>query len=120
VDIADLNAGYPLMESTVSWQGSWVTTQAQINAFADGQVQLRTQAMTAPIVKVGGDGNPRLRDIVLGDSTTLVATSPLHPPGDNGAPGLTQQVRVVGWTCYPPGPQQSESIQLQTSGVVVG
>lgn len=120
VDVADLGAGYPLMESTVSWQGSWVTTQAQINAFADGQVQLRTQAMTNPVVKIGGSGYPRLRDVVLGDSTTLVATSDLHPPRADGSPGLQQQVRVVGWTCYPPGPQQSESIQLQTSGVVVG
>lgn len=120
VDVADLGAGYPLMESTVSWQGSWVTTQAQINAFADGQVQLRTQAMTNPVVRIGGSGYPRLRDVILGDSTTLVATSDLHPPGPNGEPGLQQQVRVVGWTAYPPGPQQSESIQLQMSGVVVG
>lgn len=119
-DIKDLAAGYPVMESTASWQGSVVTTQAQINSWADGQVQLRTQAMTNPVVKLGGSGYPRLRDIVLGDSTMLVATSSLHPPGPNGAPGLTQQVRVVGWTCYPPGPQQSEYIQLQTSGVVVG
>ncbi|NUQ95299.1 MAG: hypothetical protein HOY79_01610 [Streptomyces sp.] len=119
-DRADLTAGYPLMESTVSWQGSWVTSQSQINAYADGQVQLRTQAMTAPIVRVGGSATPRLRDIVLGDSTTLIATSPLHPPAANGAPGLQLPVRVVGWTCYPPGPQQSEYIQMQTSGVVTG
>jgi hypothetical protein len=119
-DRSDLNAGYPLMESTVSWQGSWVKTQAAIDSWADGQVQLRTQAMTAPVVKVGGAGAPRLRDIVLGDSTTLVATSDLHPPQANGSPGLQQQVRVVGWTAYPPGPQQSEYVQLQTSGVVAG
>jgi hypothetical protein len=119
-DQSDLAAGYPLLESTVSWQGSWVKSQSQINAFADGQVQLRTQAMTAPVVKVGGAGAPRLRDIVLGDSTTLVATSDLHPAKADGAPGLQQEVRVVGWSCYPPGPQQSEYVQLQCSGVVVG
>jgi hypothetical protein len=119
-DLGDLNAGYPLMESTVSWQGSVVTTQAQVNAFADGQVRLRTQAMTAPVVNLGGSGYPKLQDIVLGDSTMLVATSPLHPPMANGAPGLQQRVRVTGWTAYPPGPQQSEYVQLQTSGVVVG
>lgn len=117
-DLGDLAAGYPLMESTVSWQGSYVTSQAQVDAFADGQVQLFTQAMTAPTVNV--IGRPALRNIVLGDSTTLVATSPLHPPRPDGSPGLQQQVRVVGWTAYPPGPQQSEYIQLQTSGVVIG
>jgi len=119
-DLTDLSAGYPLMESTVSWQGSVVTSQSQINAYADGQVQLTTQAMTSPTVNVGGGSHPRLRDIILGDSTTLVATSPLHPPKPDGSPGLSQQVRVTGWTAYPPGPQQSEYIQLQTSGVVVG
>ncbi|MFE2407132.1 hypothetical protein ACFXDE_02175 [Kitasatospora sp. NPDC059408] len=119
-DARDLSAGYPLMESSVSWQGSWVTTQAAIDGFADGEVQLRAQAMTNPLVTIGGSGYPKLRDIVLGDTTTLVATSPLHPPTSTGAPGLQQQVRVVGWTCYPPGPQQPETIQLQTSGVVTG
>lgn len=119
-DLADLNAGYPLMESTVSWQGSYVKEQAQVDAFADGQVQLYSQAMTVPVVKVGGSATPRLRDITLGDSTMLVATSALHPPGDDGSPGLQQQVRVTGWTAYPPGPQQSEYIDLTTSGVIVG
>jgi hypothetical protein len=118
-DLTDLYDGYPLMESTTSWQGSVVTAQAQIDAFADGQVQLHAQAMTAPTVNLGGNSNPRLRDIVLGDSTVLVATSPLHPPKPDGSPGLQQAVRVTGWTCYPPGPQQSEYIQLTTSGVVV-
>ena len=119
-DLADLAAGYPLMETTVSWQGSVVTAQAQVDAFAQGQVALHTQAMTAPVVNLGGGGYPGLRDLVLGDTTTLVATSPLHPPKPDGSPGLVQQVRIVGWTAYPPGPQQSEYIQLQTSGVVVG
>lgn len=119
-DLADLAAGYPLMESTVTWQGSVVTTQAQIDAFADGQVLMRTQAMTMPLITVGGSSLPRVRDIVLGDTTTLVATSSLHPPTANGGPGLQMTVRVVGWTAYPPGPSQSEKIQLQTSGVITG
>jgi hypothetical protein len=119
-DTADLDAGYPLMEDTASWQGSYVTAQSQIDAWADGQVQLKTQAMTSPVVNVGGGGYPLLRNIVLGDSTWLVASSDLHPPKPDGSPGLVQQVRVVSWTCYPPGPQQSEYVQLQTSGVVVG
>lgn len=119
-DIGDLGAGYPLMESTVSWQGSVVTSQAQVNAFADGQVALKTQAMTLPVVNVGGSSRPRLRDIVLGDATTFTATSPLHPPQADGSPGLQMPVRVTGWTAYPPGPQQSEYLQLTTSGVLVG
>lgn len=119
-DTADLGAGYPLMESSATWQGSVVTQQGQINSWADGQVGMKTQAMTLPVIKVGGSGRPRLRDIVLGDSTTFVATSALHPAQADGSPGLQMPVRVVGWTANPPGPSQSESIQLTTSGVLAG
>lgn len=118
-DVSDMASGYPLMESTATWQGSVVTSQAQINSWADGQVQMKTQAMTLPTIKLGGSGYPKLRDITLGDATTFVATSALHPPKADGSPGLQLPVRVTGWTCTPPGPNQSESIQLTTSGVVV-
>lgn len=119
-DTADLGDGYPLMESSATWQGSVVTKQAQINNWADGQVALKTQGMTLPIIKVGGSSLPRIRDIVLGDATTLLATSALHPAKADGSPGLQSTVRVVGWACYPPGPTQSEYIQLTTSGVLAG
>ena len=118
-DLGDLASGYPLMESTVSWQGSVVTTQAQIDDFADGQVAMLTQAMTLPTINVGGSARPALRDLVLGDAVQFSATSALHPPRPDGSPGLQQQLRVTGWTCYPPGPQQSEYLQLQTSAVAV-
>jgi hypothetical protein len=117
-NLPDLAAGYPLMESTVSWNGSFVTSQAQINAFADGQAALVAEAMTLPTINIGGGGYPALRDIILGDSVPFAATSPIHPPGAGGAPGLQTQVRVTGWTAYPPGPQQSEYYQLTTSGVL--
>lgn len=118
-DLGDLAAGYPLLEDTASWQGSIVTSQSQINTWAMGQVQMKTQAMTLPTITLGGSGYPKLRDITLGDATTFTATSALHPPKDDGSPGLQMPLRVVGWSCQPPGPQQSEQIQLTTSGVVV-
>jgi Putative Ig domain len=120
-DTADLGDGYPLMETTVSWEGSFVTSQAQVDSFADGQVKLLTQGMATPTVNVGGGSYPALRDIGLGDSVWFAATSPLHPPvTDQGGflhPGLQKELRITGWTAYPPGPQQSEYIQLQTSAV---
>lgn len=119
-DQVDLAAGYPVMETTASWQGSVVTSQGQINGFADGQVAMRSQAMTLPMLKVGGSSLPRIRDIVLGDSTSFTATSALHPPQADGSPGLQMSVRVVGWTAYPSGPTQSEYIELTTSGVLAG
>jgi hypothetical protein len=116
-DLADL-ASYPLMESTVSWQGSIVTQQAQVNSFADGQVALVTQGMTTPVVNVGGGSQPLWKNIRLGDGLQLAFTSPLPPPGPNGQPGLQMNVRVTGMTIYPSGPQQSEYAQLTTSAVV--
>jgi hypothetical protein len=117
-DLADLLANnYPLMESTASWQGSVVTKQSQVDAFADGQVAIVTAGMTTPVVNVGGSSWPRVKDLQLGDAAYLAFTSPLHPPQANGAPGLQQEVRITGITVYPPGPSQSEYYQLATSAV---
>jgi hypothetical protein len=119
-DLGDLAEGYPVQETTVSWNGSTVTNQGQINGFAQGQLLLLSQAMTSPLITIGGDSFPRLTDIVLGDQCMFSATSPLHPPqGPGQQPGLQAQVRITGWTCTPPGPQQSESYQLTTSAVSV-
>ena len=114
-DLANLAEGYPIQEVTVSWDGSYVTSQAQINVFAQGQLPLYSQAMTTPTITVGGDGFPLLTDIVLGDTCWFSATSPLHPPRSDNSPGLQAQVRITGWSCTPPGPAQSESYQLTTS-----
>jgi hypothetical protein len=116
-DLADLQT-YPIFESTVSWQGSVVTEQSQVDAFADGQVALATAGMTTPVLTVGGSGYPAIQDIQLGDSAWLALTSPLHPPQPDGSPGVQQEVRITGFTITPPGPSQSESVQLSTSAVV--
>lgn len=117
-DLTDLvTNGYPLLESTASWQGSVVTAQAQVDAFADGQVAMVTAGMTTPVVNVGGSAWPALKNIQLGDAAYLSFTSPLHPAQPNGSPGLQEEVRITGWTAYPDGPNQSEYVQLQTSAV---
>jgi hypothetical protein len=117
-DLSDLG-GYPLMESTVQWQGSVVTQQSQVDSFADGQVQLTTAGMTTPVLNVGGGAWPRPQDIHLGDAVYLSLTSQLHPPGPNGEPGYQGEVRITGITVYPDGPSQSSYMQLQTSAIPV-
>ena len=117
-DLADLGNNYPLMEDTIAWNGSTVTSQAQINTFANGQVGLRTQAMTQPVIVVGAGQFPRAGDIILGDGCLLIATSPLHPATADGKPGLITEVRISGWTCTPPSANQQESLQIATSGVI--
>jgi hypothetical protein len=116
-DSADL-ASAPLFEATASWQGSVVTTQAQVNNWANGQVALATAGMTNPVVNVGGGAWPSVTDLQLGDAVQLAFTSPLHPAQANGAPGLQQEVRITAITVYPPGPSQSEYLQLTTSAVI--
>ena len=116
-DLLDLGAGFPLMESTVSWNGSVVTSQAQVNGFADGEVALYTQSQTTPTVNVAGDRNPALKDLVLGDGFWFSATSPRHPANPDGSPGLQAELRLTGWTAYPPGPSQSQYVQLVASPV---
>lgn len=126
-DLGDLANGYPLMETSVSWNNSILSSQEQIDAFADGQVEIYTQAMDNPIINLppvmnieGAGAVPTLQNIVLGDSTWFSATSPLHPPVQPGnQPGLQEQVRITGWTCYPPGPAQAEYVQVSTSSVAV-
>lgn len=117
-DLPTIGEGYPILESTVSWNGSVVTSQAQINAFADGQLPLYSQAMTTPVINVGGDGAPPLRDVVIGDGVPFSATSNLHPARSPGLePGLQTEVRVTAVTVYPDGPSQSYYYQLTTSVV---
>jgi hypothetical protein len=117
-DLADLEAGYPLQEVTQSWSGSTVTLQSQVDNFADGQVELVTEAMTMPVINVPDGVLPSILDLSLGDTIPFTATSALHPPGPGGVPGLQQYVRVSGYTVYPPGPSQSAYVQIATSGVV--
>lgn len=117
-DLTDLAEGYPLMETSVSWPGSWVTAQSQVDGFADGQIPILTGAMTVPTLNIPAEGvSPKLRDITLGDTITFTATSAMHPPKPSGAPGLQATLRVTGWTAYPPDAGQTAYIQLATSTI---
>jgi len=118
-DLDLLEAGYPLLETSVSWNGSWVTAQSQIDGFADGQLPILSDQMTCPVIVIAGDGkaSPRLRDVTLGDSLSFSATSDLHPAleGPGQQPGLQQLLRITGWTATPSDSGQLQSVQLATS-----
>lgn len=117
VDLSDLEAGFALCETTASMQGSAITQQAQVDAFADGQMGMATQGMTTPTIVIGDGELPGLRDVVLGDQFHFSATSGIHPP--NGSqPGLQTMLRLTGWTYNPSGPQQAASLQLTTSQLI--
>lgn len=117
VDSADLAAGYPITEDSIAYTGSLITAQAQIDAYADTRVQMTTRAPTIPTATVAGGQTPTVQQILLGDHATMIATSAYHPAGANGAPGLIQDVRILGWTVHPPGQNQPETTDLVLGGV---
>lgn len=118
-DLPALQAGYPLLETSASWSGSWVTEQSQIDGYADGELPILSDAMTIPTINIDGQDYPRLWEITLGDTITFAATSAMHParPGAGMQPGLQDTLRVTGFTCYPPDAGQQMYVQLATSTV---
>lgn len=119
LDSSDLALGYPILEGSVSYTGSVITAQSQIDAYADARVQTTTHAPTTPTAVIAGGQSPTVQQIVLGDHAGLIATSSLHPgtPGPPPAPGLIQDVRIIGWKVYPPGENQAERTELVLAGV---
>lgn len=115
---ADLTAGYPLLEDSVSYTAATVTSQAQIDAYADGRLLAVQGRPTVPSVTIGGGGTPTVGQIQLGDEAKLVATSPYHPADpSSGEPGLQKLVRIIGWEIIPSGDGQAEQTKLLLGGV---
>lgn len=119
-DAVDLAAGYPLLEDTIAFSGvGGVTSQAQINGYADGKLPMHTGAQETPLVSIAPGQHPLLREISLGDYGWFTATSPLHPAGPGGTPGLQKLARIVGWTATPPGGGQTETVKIQLGGITL-
>jgi hypothetical protein len=115
---SELALGYPLLEDSASAPAT-VTSQAQINSYADGLVAANSiEAQVTPVLKMGGTSRPLARDIILGDECMFAATSPLHPARPDGSPGLQAKFRIVGWVIYPPTDQQAEQTWYQLGGLV--
>lgn len=119
LDSADLAAGYPLLEDSVSYTGSVITAQSQIDAFADSRQLQVAKSPTIPSATIAGGQMPTVQQIQLGDRAMLAATSSYHPAPTTAplTPGLMQEVRVIGWTVKPSGPDQPETTTLLLGGV---
>ena len=120
LDSADLAASYPLLEDAVSYTGSNITSQAQIDAVADARQQMVAKSPTVGKVTLAGGQTPTVQQILLGDHAYLQATSSYHPADSaTGAPGLQRDVRVIGWRVTPPDAEagQVESTDLYLAGV---
>lgn len=117
LDSADLAAGYPLMENSVSYTGSVINGQSQIDAYADYQQQLVQRSPTAGRVSIAGGQTPTVQQVQLGDHAMFVATSTYHPAPATGGPGLVVDGRIIGWTVYPPSADQVERTDYFLGGV---
>lgn len=108
-DTADLAAGYPLLEDSISYTGSVIGAQSQIDTFADNRQLLVAKTPTIGRFSIAGGQTPLVRQVQLGDHAMAIATSTYHPAGPGGAPGLVQDGRITGWTVYPPDAQMQQS-----------
>jgi len=119
VDEADLAAGYPLLETAVQYNGAAITSQAQIDAYADGYLGITGHSPTVPpiVIDTSSPSAPAIRALGLGDRAALLATSPRHPARADGSPGLQAVVRVIGWQVVPPDDGQDGKITLTAGDV---
>lgn len=109
VDQADLDAGAPLLQMSVTWPGQGATSQDQINAYVDALLPAVSGDSVAPQLLMESGHSPLVREIGLGDAVRFAATSQIHPADPrSGAPGLQLTGRYTAWDLVPPGPQQEE------------
>jgi hypothetical protein len=119
VDLADLNAGYPLSEvaetaDVVDW-----TTDAQVQNYAQGFLPQVTDTQLTPLLTMPGDKYPQIKQTILGSAAQLSLTSALHPSPGGGVPGYTGVGRVTGWTLMPGGSQEPESAEIQIGDLLL-
>jgi hypothetical protein len=111
IDQAEFNAGYPLLESTVSMQQP-VTEQSDVDNYANSWLLTSSlTGQTTPVITLGPNSYPRISDLILGDECMFAATSAIHP-GNQGKPGVIFDGRITGWNITPPSQGNPENIQL--------
>jgi hypothetical protein len=117
---SELNAGWPLLEQVSSFFGT-VSSQNQINGYA--KQLLYTTAVNKslqPVFTLSPQAPVQVKDIQLGDEVQVVATSPMHPEGPGGVPGITELLRIVSWTLTFPNGSQGEQTQFTLGGLQIG
>lgn len=119
VDEADLAAGYPLLETSVQYNGAAITTQAQIDAYANGYLGITGKSPTVPpiVIDTSSPSAPKIKQLGLGDQGRLSAVSLRHPARPDGSPGLQALVRIIGWQVVPPDNGQDGKITLTVGDV---
>jgi hypothetical protein len=117
IDAFDLDQGYILRQTAVTWSGAGATSQAQTNAYADTLISKNTAGTMVPSIVLGGGTVPSLTEISLGDALRFAATSDLDPAVGT-QPGLQIAARMTGWKLQPPASQQAEQLYISLGALV--
>src|SRR6266704_3161875 len=113
VDTAgQLAAGYLLFED--EWSAKDETDLGRLTSRTQTVAAAKLTDYVVPSIVLRGDADPHFGDFPLGCPVRLRATSPYHPAGGNGQPGLDVIRRITGWTVTP-APQEKVSLALAAS-----
>lgn len=106
MSLAEIDAGYPLLEATTQYKDVSVFSTLTQHAVAD--MRQKARDIITPALTVRADVEPQLGSYRLGDAVRIVISSPRHP----GNPGLDTYARIVGISVHPPQAGQPESVDL--------
>lgn len=105
----ELAAGYPMLPGQIQVKDE--TDYARLGDRAAYALNAALQDHVVPTAELRGDADPHFGDFPLGVPARLRASSPYHPVGAGGVPGLDVTRRVTGWTVTP-GPPEKVSLAL--------
>lgn len=111
-DDAELAAGYPLLESSVSYKDISVQASLDGHAREDLSAQLGDAITPQLTVRTGAVDGPALGDWGMGDHVRVMLTSPYHRPRADGSAGYDGMLRIVAEEVHPGHDDQDESAVL--------
>lgn len=110
-----LNAGWPVLESDISYTD--VTEQSTLNAHALAEAAVRSGVVVTPRLTVTGD-DPPLRSYMVGDFARVRITDDTFG-GPSDVPAIDQVARINKITVTPSDDQDVETVSLELSAVVM-
>lgn len=116
----ELGQSWPLLEEVSSFYAT-VSSQSQINGYAEELLYTTAVHKSLnPIFTLGAQAPVQIKDTQLGDEVYVVATSPMHPAGANGEPGVAELLRITSWSLTFPNGSQGEETQFTLGGLQIG
>lgn len=119
VNAAMLAAGYPLLETVVSYKdmadqtGLQRLTKAQLNLLSNAPYNSAPQI---PVLTVRADADPMLGSYTVGDEARIIINDPMFPPKSDGTNGLDIFLRIIAVSVTPPTTHNVQELVTVTLG----